>query len=49
MAGITFICPCCGKKTKLEIPEIDKLRKEVKDLEKNEGLEMFNSLFGGKK
>jgi len=33
MAGINFVCPCCGKMTRVEIMEIERLRRRIMELE----------------
>lgn len=33
MAGINFVCPCCGKKSRIEIMEIERLRRKIVELE----------------
>ena len=33
MAGINFTCPCCGKTTRIEIMEIERLRRKIVELE----------------
>ena len=33
MAGINFTCPSCGKAVRIEIMEIDRLRRRVAELE----------------
>jgi hypothetical protein len=34
MAGINFICPHCGGKSRIEIMEIDRLRGKIMELER---------------
>ena len=34
MAGITFVCPHCGEKSRIEIMEIERLRRKIMELEK---------------
>ena len=34
MAGITFVCPHCGEKSRIEIMEIERLRRKVVELER---------------
>lgn len=34
MAGINFVCPCCGKMTRIEIMEIERLRRKIMELER---------------
>lgn len=54
MAGINFICPHCGEKSRIEIMEIERLRRKIVELEKkneSEGLETLMKMMGmgGKK
>lgn len=33
MAGINFVCPYCGEKSRIEIMEIERLRRKIVELE----------------
>lgn len=34
MAGINFVCPHCGKNSRIEIMEIERLRRKIVELER---------------
>ena len=51
-AGINYTCPDCRKKHRIEIPEIDRLRRRVVELEMRlkgrSDLDALKNLFGMK-
>jgi uncharacterized radical SAM superfamily protein len=55
MAGINFTCPHCGKKSRIEIMEIERLRRRIVELEmrlqEKSDMDMLMGLMGmgGKK
>lgn len=50
MAGITFVCPHCGEKSRIEIMEIELLRRKIMELElkllKKSDLETLMGMMG---
>ena len=58
MTGLNFTCPGCGKKVRIDIPEVNKLRMEVARLKLikgddelnrsiKDGHDLFDTLFPG--
>lgn len=55
MTGLTYICSGCGKKVRIDIPEIERLNKiiaeqrlEIEKLKVDQsGVEYLSKIFGG--